>query len=49
MLDLKPAGSTYQVLGQPGLHSETLSQKPTKQSKTKAIQPHERLGEGVLF
>jgi hypothetical protein len=34
-LSLRPAWSTKQVPGQPGLHRETLSQNKTKQNKTK--------------
>jgi hypothetical protein len=48
-LSLRPAWSTEQVLGQPGLHRETLSQKQTNKQKyqfayfyfeTEMIKPH---------
>jgi hypothetical protein len=32
-VNLRPAWSTQQVPGQPGLHSETLSQNKTKETK----------------
>jgi hypothetical protein len=38
-LSLRPAWSTKWVLGQPGLHRETLSRKQTKQNKTKQNNP----------